>query len=55
MFTDAPFVVKTADFEPSKNSSFIYDILATDIASLATSDGKIRPSGAEYYNSPVKV
>lgn len=50
-----PFVVKTADFEGNENSSFIYDILATDISSLAATDGKIRPSGADYYNSPVKI
>lgn len=50
-----PFVVKTADFTPSENSTFKYDILATDIAALACEDADLRTAGRDFYNSPVKI
>ncbi|MBQ6998691.1 MAG: nucleotidyltransferase family protein [Clostridia bacterium] len=53
--TRLPFVVKTADFTPSTNSTFEYDILATDIAALACENVKNRKSGSDFYNSPVKI
>ena len=53
--TSIPFVVKTADFTPSANSTFKYDILATDIAALACENSKNRGAGMDFYNSPVKI
>ncbi len=53
--TSIPFVVKTADFTPSVNSTFKYDILATDIAALACENSKKRGAGMDFYNSPVKI
>ncbi len=53
--TSIPFVVKTADFTPNSNSTFKYDILATDIAVLACKNPKKRGAGMDFYNSPVKI
>jgi len=53
--TSIPFVVKTADFTPNANSTFKYDILATDIAALACENSKKRGAGMDFYNSPVKI
>lgn len=53
--TELPFVVKTADFTPSENSTFTYDVLATDIAALACDDSNLRKAGRDFYNSPVKI
>ncbi len=50
-----PFVVKTADFTPAADSTFPYDIAATDIAALACEDTSQRSAGADYYNPPVMV
>ncbi len=50
-----PFVVKTADFRPGKNSTFKYDILATDLAAMCCENADKRTAGADYYTSPVRV
>lgn len=50
-----PFVVKTADFSPSEMSTFKYDTLATDIASLACENPNFRKGGSDFYNSPVII
>lgn len=48
-------VTKTADFKPKANSTFPYDILATDIASLSCEDERLRTAGRDYFSSPVKI
>ncbi len=53
--TSIPFVVKTADFTPNTNSTFEYDILATDIAALACENAPLRKSGMDFFTSPVKI
>lgn len=53
--TELPIVTKTADFSPNENSTFSYDILATDIASLSCDNADLRGAGADFYNSPVKI
>ena len=53
--TELAFVTKTADFKASENSIFKYDILATDIASLACDVESGRESGKDFYKSPVKI
>ncbi len=50
-----PLVTKVADFVPGEKSMFRYDILSTDIASLACSDILKRKSGRDYITSPVIV
>lgn len=50
-----PLVTKVADFVPGEKSMFRYDILSTDIASLACSDISKRKSGRDYITSPVIV
>ena len=53
--TELPFVTKTADFSPSEKSTFLYDILSTDIAALSCNNENLRGAGADFYNSPVKI
>lgn len=53
--TELAFVTKTADFLPNENSTFPYDILATDIASLSCNNVELRGAGKDFYNSPVKI
>lgn len=53
--SELPFVTKTADFTPGERSVFKYDIAATDIAALSCNDAGHRKSGADFYNSPVKI
>lgn len=48
-------VTKTADFKPKANSTFPYDILATDIAALSCEDTRYRTAGRDYFVSPVKI
>lgn len=47
-----PFVTKTADFSPAENSTFPYDIAASDIAALACVDKGEKNGGADFYVSP---
>lgn len=53
--SELEFVTKTADFTPSENSMFQYDVLATDIAALACDNQHLRKSGTDFYRSPVKI
>ena len=53
--TELPFVVKTADFTPAQNSTFQFDIAATDIAALSCQDVNFKKSGADFFNSPIKI
>lgn len=48
-------VTKTADFRPSCDSTFAYDILATDIASLCAKNPEMRRAGLDYTTSPVVI
>lgn len=52
---ELPFITKTADFSPDENSTFMYDILATDIAFLSCNNVDLRGARADFYNSPVKI
>lgn len=45
-------VTKTADFTPSEDSMFAYDILATDIAALCSDDINLRGASKDYTTSP---
>ena len=53
--TELPFVTKTADFKASEKSTFKYDILATDIASLACNSDNGKIQGKDFYTSPIKI
>ncbi len=53
--SELDIVTKTADFKGKANSTFTYDILATDIASLSCEDKDIRIAGRDYMTSPVKI
>lgn len=48
-------VTKTADFKPSKNSMFKYDIMATDFMYLCANDNKKRKSGMDFTTPPVYI
>ncbi|MBE7037906.1 MAG: nucleotidyltransferase family protein [Ruminococcaceae bacterium] len=48
-------VTKTADFNPSKNSMFKYDIMATDFMYLCANDNKKRKSGMDFTTPPVYI
>ncbi len=50
-----PFVLKTADFCPGRASTFSFDCLATDLASLANRNANNKKSGADYTTPPVYV
>ncbi|MBQ7900907.1 MAG: nucleotidyltransferase [Clostridia bacterium] len=45
-------VTKTADFTPTDDSMFKFDILATDIAALCCSDKTKRTASKDYITSP---
>lgn len=53
--SELEFVTKTADFTPAAESTFNFDILATDIAALACDDESLRSGGRDFYSSPVKI
>ena len=48
-------ITKTADFKPSKNSMFKYDIMATDFMYLCANDNKKRKSGMDFTTPPVYI
>lgn len=53
--TELEFVVKTADFSPGANSTFPYDIAASDIAALSCEGSVQKKGGADFYTSPIVI